>query len=111
MDEAAERAKLEILDLTEDVIEMILEKKRKAYQKRVEAIIDVIPDPIEELADIEEPTFYPPDPSPGVDWGRNPKPVEVPVPVVSVPPMDRSLVPIIRNKILLPWQKKKYPII
>lgn len=96
MDEAAERAKLEMLDLTEDVIEMILDKKRKAYQKRVEAIIDVIPDPVEELAEVEEPTFYPPDP-----------PVEVPVPVVSVPPMDRSLAPIIRNRLILPWQRKK----
>lgn len=96
MDEAAERAKLETLDLTEDVIEMILDKKRKAYQKRVEAIIHVVPDPVQELAEVEEPTFYPPTP-----------PVEVPVPVVSVPPMDRSLAPPIPKRLILPWQRKK----
>ena len=79
MDEQAERAKLELLDLTEDVIELILEKKRKSYDKmkqevppgpsrneavppeppsvvlteplQSEAIIDVIPEPTEELVE------------------------------------------------------------
>jgi len=46
-DEAAERAKLEVLDLTEDVIDMIIKKKRATYESK-NAIV------------IEEPTYYPP---------------------------------------------------
>ena len=64
MDEQTERAKLELLDLTEDVIELILDKKRKAFariQKEVkqEVTCDVIPEPepVKEIPD--EPTFYP----------------------------------------------------
>lgn len=68
MDEEAERAKLSLLDLTEDVIELILEKKRKTYANRalelhspkegppVIQIVEEIPDEIEVI----EPTFYPP---------------------------------------------------
>lgn len=77
MDEQAERAKLELLDLTDDVIELILSKKRLAFAKaqqekklQPEILFDIIPDreSIPELSDSatrnvlkdEEPTFYPP---------------------------------------------------
>lgn len=82
MDEQAERAKLELLDLTEDVIELILEKKRSQWAIRrtkyndtgPSLSEDIIPDPIEqggtlkELADIEEPTFYLPSPALGSNF-------------------------------------------
>lgn len=72
-----ERAKLELLDLTDDVIELILSKKRLAFSKaqqekklQPEIPIDIIPnkESIPELSDSalrnvlkdEEPTFYPP---------------------------------------------------
>lgn len=69
MDEVAERAKLQLLDLTEDVIELILEKKRKTYASRI-PVQDVVPEiddkelrsSTEQIpADqVEEPTYYPP---------------------------------------------------
>lgn len=63
MDEVAERRKLEALDLTEDVIELILEKKRRTYASRIstESGIAAVPEIPEVPADqLEEPTYYPP---------------------------------------------------
>jgi len=52
-DETAERAKLEALDLTEDVIDMIIKKKRATYESKNAVVIPSI--------SIEpEPTYYPP---------------------------------------------------
>lgn len=60
MDEVAERAKLQLLDLTEDVIELILEKKRRTYASRI-LVQEVVPEMDEVPADqVEEPTYYPP---------------------------------------------------
>lgn len=55
-DEIMERQKLVDLDLTEDVVEMIIKKKRSNFEQK-QRIIDIIPKP--EPAVIE-PTFYPP---------------------------------------------------
>lgn len=104
MDELAERAKLALLDLTDDVIELILDKKRKAFAKKQEeavaVVIEVVPTVVDEIPDVEEPTYYPP---PVVE----PEPIPLPPPpspVVAEPPMDRSVEPISRRR--LPWQRK-----
>lgn len=108
MDEQAERAKLELLDLTEDVIEMILDKKRKSYERVKKTIIgDVIPEPVEDLE--QEPTFYPPVEtqtsvqlfSPSGTAERSPSETAEGKPVEPEPPMDRSLDPK-----RLPWRRR-----
>ena len=119
-DEAAERTKLEVLDLTEDVIDMIIKKKRATYESKNAVVI-----PIE-----QEPTYYPPCETPILDSGmRNvprteplplpcetpileptPLPRETPIPVIPEPPIERSLdiEPVIISKRGLPWQRRKY---
>ena len=66
-DEEAERSKLSALDLTDDVIEMILKKKRSKYEERCPPI--PVPNP-------QPPTPSPPPPVP------DPQP---PTPIQSVP--------------------------
>ena len=89
MDELAERAKLALLDLTDDVIELIIDKKRKAFAKKQEeaaaAAVVVVP-VLDEIPEIEEPTYYPPEP----------KPIPLPQPVIPEPPMAMSMEPIMR---------------
>lgn len=51
MDEIAERKKLETLDLTEDVIEMILEKKRRVYSRKTKVTEEEIA--LKELPEID----------------------------------------------------------
>lgn len=84
MDEIAERAKLALLDLTDDVIELIIDKKRKAFAKKQEeaaaSAVVVVPI-VDEIPEIEEPTYYPPEP----------EPIPLPQPVIPEPPMDRSV--------------------
>lgn len=102
MDETFERQRLLELDLTTDVIEMIIEKKRQMFLKK-QSKLDTIPtaDPpvVEELEEVYEPTFYPPlqiiEPE-----------IITPKPVLPEPPMVRDIesVVVIRRK--LPWQKK-----
>lgn len=111
MDELAERAKLALLDLTDDVIELIIERKRKAFAKKQEeavvAVIEVVPT-VDEIPspsvdcgrnhnEIEEPTYYPP---PVVEL------VTPPTPVVAEPPMDRSVEPVIIRRRPFPWNRK-----
>lgn len=101
MDEIAERAKLALLDLTDDVIELIIERKRKAFTKKQEDAVAVVVPVVDEIPDVEEPTYYPP---PVVE----PEPVPLPPPpspVIPEPPMDRSVEPISRRG--LPWLRRR----
>lgn len=97
MDELAERAKLAILDLTDDVIELIIDKKRKAFAKKQEEAVVAV---IDEIPDVEEePTYYPvvePEPMP------LPPP---PTPVVPEQPMDRSVEPVMKRG--LSWLRRR----
>ena len=109
-DEAAERTKLEVLDLTEDVIDMIIKKKRATYESKNAVVI-----PIE-----QEPTYYPPCETPILEplplpcetpiLEPTPLPRETPIPVIPEPPIERSLdiEPVIISKRGLPWQRRKY---
>lgn len=99
MDELAERAKLALLDLTDDVIELIIDKKRKAFAKKQEeaaAAAVVVVSVVDEIPEIEEPTYYPPEP----------EPIPLPQPVIPEPTMDRSVEPVIIRRRPLPWNKK-----
>jgi len=130
MDELAERAKLALLDLTDDVIELIIERKRKAFTKKQEdelrssegqtaVVIEVVcppdirganPTVVDEIPDVEEPTYYPvvepepiplPPPPAPVVWGSAPNRREE----MAEPPMDRSVEPITRRG--LPWLRRR----
>lgn len=105
MDEIAERAKLALLDLTDDVIELILDKKRKTYAKKQEevTVVEIVDTKIQQ---VEEETYYPPQGS-SPERRREPEPLPLPPPppVIPEPPMDRTVEPIIRKR-GLPWQKK-----
>lgn len=111
MDELAERAKLALLDLTDDVIELIIERKRKAFTKKQEetaVVIEVVcppdirganPTVVDEIPEVEERTYYP---------VVEPEPIPLPpppAPVVAEPPMDRSVEPI--NRRGLPWLRRR----
>ena len=110
MDELAERAKLAILDLTDDVIELIIEKKRKAFAKKQEEVAVVVPPVIDEIPspsvdcgrnhnEIEEPTYYPP---------SEPVPIPLPpppTPVIPEQPMDRSVEPVMKRG--LSWLRRR----
>jgi len=116
-DEVAERAKLESLDLTEDVIDMIIKKKRATYESKNAVIVPIV-EPIVE----QEPTYYPcdppivePTPSPSDSAMLNVHRTEIPIPVIPEPIMEckacpedkRTLEPIITRKRGLPWQRQK----
>lgn len=98
-DELYERKKLEGLDLTDDVIEIIIRKKKANYEQKMESlrtaetakIIEVI---VDEIPEVEEPTFYPPEPEPEPE----PKPSMVTV-------VEAVMAPIITKR-RLPWQRK-----
>jgi len=119
MDELAERAKLALLDLTDDVIELIIERKRKAFTKKQEdelrssegqtaVVIEVVcppdirganPTVVDEIPEVEERTYY---------TVVEPEPIPLPpppAPVVAEPPMDRSVEPITRRG--LPWLRRR----
>lgn len=90
--ESIERDKLFNLDLTEDVIELILKKKRSKFEllNKVEELPDI--DPIPE-----------PDPEPEVEPVLEPvRPPDIPVETPTPPP---SLPVIVRR--LLPWQRRR----
>ena len=80
-DEAAERAKLEVLDLTEDVIDMIIKKKRATYESKNAVVIPIV------------------EPAPSSS--------EIPIPVLPEPTMERTIEPIVIVKRGLPWQRRK----
>lgn len=132
MDELAERAKLALLDLTDDVIELIIERKRKAFTKKQEDELRL--NPQSGLATPEESSsegqtavvievVCPPDirganPTvvdeiPEVEERTyypvvEPEPIPLPpppTPVIPEPPMDRSVEPISRRG--LPWQRRR----
>lgn len=93
-DEIMERQKLVDLDLTEDVIEMIIKKKKSNFEQK-QRIIDIIPN--KEPAVEIEPTFYP-----AVAELVEDEPVKGFVDIVIEP---QPQVVIKRHK--LPWQRKK----
>ena len=118
-DEAAERAKLEVLDLTEDVIDMIIKKKRATYESKNAIVV-----PVEPIKEPIEPTYYPCD-SAMLNVKRTDPPIveplsvpsdsamlnvhrtEIPIPVLPEPTMERTLEPIVIVKRGLPWQRRK----
>jgi hypothetical protein len=95
LDDEIERKKLEALDLTDDVIEIILAKKRLQRQKKMLLNPEPVVEPIKE----PEPTYYPPQ--------------SQPEPVLEIPdiiPEAEILQPISISipKHILPWNRKKY---
>jgi len=81
-DEEAERSKLSALDLTDDVIEMILKKKRSKYEERCPP--PPVPDPQPPTPPPPVPDPQPPTPTPSVPELR-----EEEEPVVVVPPVAK----------------------
>lgn len=113
-DEKTERHKLAELDLTDDVIQIIIDKKRASYELKnaslaVESItkeLDDIPD--YEEAVIEEPTYYP---TSSLGYRTQSTSGDVVneselIPVIPEPPMNRDIEPPTPSKRRLPWQKK-----
>lgn len=106
-DEIMERQKLVDLDLTEDVVEMIIKKKKSSFEQK-QRIIDIIPDPEcsaypkDEPVVVDEPTFYPPIAVPEL---IEPEPVKGFVDIVNIviEQKQQEQQPIRRK---LPWQRK-----
>lgn len=99
LDDEIERKKLEALDLTDDVIEIILAKKRLQRQKK----LLLNPEPIAEPIKQPEPTYYPPQPQPE----PQPDPV-MELPDIIPPAEEATVFPVFIPKYILPWNRKKY---
>lgn len=90
-DEATERDKLAGLDLTEDVVELIIKKKRSNFESRVVPVVaELVDEPVDEIPEPEA------EPEP-----EEILPPEAP-PIVETTP---SIPTIVRR--LLPWQRRR----
>lgn len=97
-DELYERKKLEGLDLTDDVIEIIIRKKKANYEQKMADTAKIIEVIVDEIPEVEEPTFYPPEPAP-----EQSEPVMEQPTFVTI--VEAVMAPIITKR-RLPWQRK-----
>lgn len=96
-DEQAERRKLIELDITDDVIQIIIDKKRANYMQKIieeeakKAVVDEFAQRtsrVDEIPEVEEPTYYPSESFSTI--AMEPVINNIIYPVIPEPPMDRG---------------------